>query len=223
MIRFTDIFLLINDVLSERCMKRYIICIFICFLTGCSWMPFVHETDNTQKEQHTVRVAVARVALPSYSGVSPEARTQVEAARACWTESGECVSPEKAASLLDKAIAADPLDATPYLLRSLALSELGYMTEAFDDATRAVRIAPTAESYAVRGLVCLKQNQMEGAHRDFAYAEKLNDAEPLLYVYRAAGAFLENKTRAACIDLEHACTLGLCAPWESAKTDKVCR
>ena len=155
--------------------------------------------------------------------VSPEAQRLIAEALEYWTDSGECTNPEAATALLDRAIAADPLDPAPYLLRSRSLSDLGYMNEAFDDATRAIRLSPTAEAYATRGFICLKQRHANGAQRDFSYAESINPDEPLIYVYRAAGAFMENRNKDACADLEKACSLGYCNPWETAKKDKLCR
>jgi len=192
-------------------------------LSGCSWLsmpslPFWGE-EKADAPQKTVPAEPAVVK----SSISPEARTNLEEARKYWTESGECIEPARAVALLDKAINADPLDPAPYLLRSRALCDLGYLNEAFNDATKAIRISPTAEAYATRGLICLKQNHPKGAQRDFEYAEKLNAGEPLLYIYRAAGAFLNGRPGVACDDLEKACSLGSCLPWEKAKKEKVCR
>lgn len=140
----------------------------LLLLSGCSMsLPFMGNDDETPPP--AARKAPER--KPTY-GVSPQAQTYLSQAMEYWTPSGECTNPEKAAALLDKAVEADPLDPAPYLMRSLALSDLGYFNEAFDDATRAIRLSPTAEAYATRGLVCLKQHQPEGAQRDFAYAEK---------------------------------------------------
>ncbi|MBR3881111.1 MAG: hypothetical protein IKJ34_05925 [Mailhella sp.] len=194
----------------------------LLFLSGCSWMsfdvPFFGDAPETvQKEERTEQPRRAS------ASVSPEARKYLEEARKYWTGSGECVDPETAAGLLDKAIEADPLDPAPYLLRSRALSDLGYLNDAFSDATKAIRLSPTAEAYATRGLICLKQHQPRGAQRDFEYAEKLDPKEPLLYVYRSAAAFLEDRKNDACDDLERACELGLCLPWEKAQQNKVCR
>ena len=66
------------------------------------------------------------------TSVSPEVRTYIEEAQKYWTESGECLEPARAVPLLDKAIEADPLDPAPYLLRSQALCDLGYLTDAFE-------------------------------------------------------------------------------------------
>lgn len=154
--------------------------------------------------------------LSSSTTVSPEVRELLEQARALWSASGECSDAEAATRLLDRAVRLDPLDPAPLILRSRALSELGYLDEAFEDITRAIQLSPTAEAYATRGLVCLKMNRPAGARRDFEYAEKLDAGEPMLYVYRASAAFLENRSKDACGDLEKACKLGVCAPWEKA-------
>ena len=190
-------------------------------LSGCSWMPFsipfFDEKEAAPAPETTVQKKSGR------ESISPLVRELMADAGKYWTEAGECLEPEKAVALLDKAVNADPLDPAPYLLRSRALSDLGYLDDAFEDATKAVRLSPDAESYATRGLICLKQNHPQGAQRDFEYAERLDPKEPLIYIYRAAGAFLDGRQSDACDDLEKACELGRCMPWEKAKQDKVCR
>lgn len=204
-------------------MKPIALCLSVLLLlSGCSngsfHLPFMEDSEPARPVK-----AENKPERKATYGVSPEAQAYLAEAMEYWTGSGECTDPEKAVPLLDKAINADPLDPAPYLMRSLALSDLGYMNEAFDDATKAIRLSPTAEAYATRGLVCLKQRHPEGARRDFEYAEKINPKEPLIYVYRAAGAFLENHNDDACKDLEHACELGHCRPWNTAKENKLCR
>lgn len=192
------------------------------FLSGCSWIPFSIPFLGGSSDEPKNTPSVEVPALSSVS-VSPEVRELMSQAEKYWTDSGECVDPEQAAALLDKAIEYDPLDPAPYLLRSRALSDMGYHNDAFADATKAIRLSPSAEAYATRGLICLKQNQPRGAARDFEYAEKLDPKEPKLYEYRAAGAFLEGNISDACDDLERACRLGNCRPWENATKNKVCR
>lgn len=205
-------------------MKRLLLCLpVLLLLSGCgSWsfsLPFLGGGDEPEPAGTPPEKTEP---APSYV-VSPQAEAYLAEALQYWTDSGECTDPEKAAALLDRAVAADPLDPAPYLLRSLALSDLGYMNEAFDDATKAIRLSPTAEAYATRGLICLKQHHPEGAQRDFDYAMKVNPDEPLIYVYRAAGAFLEGRNSDACTDLERACSLGRCHSWNTAKAEKLCR
>jgi tetratricopeptide (TPR) repeat protein len=201
---------------------RALPCLIItALLAGCSWPSFSIPFFG-QEEPTAVQTAPEKQATPSAS-ISPEARDKLAEARKYWTESGECIDPARVLPLLDDAIKADPLDPAPYLLRSQALCDLGYLNDAFDDATKAIRLSPTAKAYAVRGFICLKQNHPKGAQRDFEYAVKLDPKEPLIYIYRAAGSFLEGRKGDACDDLEQACTLGRCQPWEKAKKEKVCR
>ena len=199
-------------------------CLVLTFLlSGCSWMPFSIPFIGGDEEKPDAVPAAVQNPTPTKVSVSPKVREYMLEAEKYWTDSGECVDPEQAAALLDKAVELDPLDPAPYLLRSRALSDMGYHNDAFDDVTKAIRLSPTAEAYAVRGLICLKQNQPRGAARDFEYAEKLDPREPKIYEYRAAGAFLEGRVSDACDDLERACRLGSCRPWENAQQNKVCR
>ena len=203
-------------------MKGLLCLPLLLLLSGCSFLHLPFSGDSGTAEKSAAPVKKNKEPAPVHS-VSPEAQRLIAEALEYWTDSGECTNPEAATALLDRAIAADPLDPAPYLLRSRSLGDLGYMNEAFDDATRAIRLSPTAEAYATRGFICLKQRHANGAQRDFSYAESINPDEPLIYVYRAAGAFMENRNKDACADLEKACSLGYCNPWETAKKDKLCR
>ena len=197
--------------------------ILASLLSGCSWFSFSLPFFSSEEPVVEQNVKAEKIDTAVKGGVSPEARKLLNEAEKYWTEGGECLEPAKAVSLLDRAIEADPLDPAPYLLRSRALADLGYLNDAFDDATKAIRLSPCAEAYATRGLICLKQNHPKGAQRDFEYAVRLDAKEPLIYIYRAAGSFLEGRKGDACDDLEQACTLGRCQPWEKAKKEKVCR
>lgn len=104
----------------------------LLLLSGCSMFHLPFSGDPEKADSPAAPVNVKEPA-PSRS-VSPEVQKLVDEALEYWTDSGECTNPERAAALLDKAVAADPLDPAPYLLRSLALSDLGYMNEAFDDS-----------------------------------------------------------------------------------------
>ena len=192
-------------------------------LTGCSLFKGLSLFDSAESDNTAVQnTSVPQATMANVTSVSPEVRKIMEEARTLWTDSGECTDADRATRLLDKAVQADPLDPAPLMLRSRSLSDLGYLEEAFEDATRAIQLSPTAEAYATRGLLCLKMNQPSGARRDFEYAEKLNPREPLLYVYRASAAFLEDRPKDACDDLEQGCSLGICGPWNKARATKLC-
>ena len=183
-------------------------------ISGCS---FSHDPQPADKPAKT------HTPVPASSSVSREARQLVSEAQALWENAwSECLDPQKALDILDKAIRMDPLDAGALLLRSRALGDLGFLDDAFDDATKSIRLSPNAEAYATRGLLLQKRGQSEGAKRDLAYAEKLDPDEPLIYVFRAAGDFLENENVQGCINLRLACEKGLCEPRQKAETEGLC-
>ena len=198
--------------------SRALLLLVSLLLSGCSLFSNFDVFGSASPEAPVPQTSVP----PSSATVSPEARLLLEEARALWTDSGECIDAEEATRLLDKAAQLDPLDPTPLILRSRSLSDQGYLEEAFADITRAIQLSPTAETYATRGLLCLKMNRPAGARRDFEYAEKLNPNEPLLHIYRASAAFLEKRPKDACAGLEKGCTLGVCGPWEKAKATGLC-
>ena len=205
--------------------SRVLFCFFVpLLLTGCSFFHAFNLFDSDAPDSAAIQNnSASQATATETTTVSPEVREIMQEARALWTDSGECTDADRATRLLDKAVRADPLDPAPLILRSRSLSDQGYLEEAFEDATRAIQLSPTAEAYATRGLLCLKMNQPSGARRDFEYAEKVNPREPLLYVYRASAAFLENRPKDACNDLEKGCTLGICGPWNKARATKLCQ
>lgn len=192
--------------------------LLVLFISGCSLSPSSHPGSAPKAEP--VRTHAAGQASKS---VSQEARNLVAEAQKLWEEPwSECLDAQKALSLLDKALRMDPLDPSALLLRSRALGDLGFLDDAFDDVTKAIRLSPSAEAYATRGLLLRKRGHPEGARRDLAYAEALDPDEPLTYVYRAAGSFLEGETATACGDLRLACEKGLCGPRLKAQKEGLC-
>lgn len=160
---------------------------------------------------------------PFSASVSPKARRCLEEVGKLCADPRGCRNAERAADLLDEAVSADPLDAYAHMMKGRVLSELGYYEEAFNDVTKSIRMRPSAEAYAVRGLVCVRQKSPEGARRDFEYAERMAPDNPMVYAYRAAGEFLEGRKGDGCGDLRKACGLGFCLPLEGAKAEGLCR
>ena len=184
-------------------------------ITGCSFL--------TASQPAETKPAGTHPPAPASTSVSREARKLVSEAQALWGNAwSECHDAQKALDLLDKALRMDPLDAGALLLRSRALGDLGFLDDAFDDATKSIRLSPSAEAYATRGLLLQKRGQPEGAKRDLDYAEKLDPDEPLIYVFRAAGDFLENENVQGCINLRLACERGLCEPRQQAEKEGLC-
>ena len=187
----------------------------VSLLSGCSMLDMFSASQGGEGQGRPQQAEV--------SGVSPQARRYMEAAGRLCPDPIGCSDAERAAELLDMAVKADPLDPSAYMARGRMLSELGEYEEAFNDATKAIRLRPSAEAYATRGLVCARQSAPEGALRDFAYAEKLDSQEPLLYAYRAAGMFSAGDSEKGCADLKKACKLGFCLSLDKAKEGGLCR
>ncbi len=187
-------------------------------ISGCSVMPF-HHPETVPKNAP----ARERASGQASKSVSQEARSLVAEAQKLWEEPwSECLDAQKALTFLDKALRMDPLDTRALLLRSRALADLGFLDDAFDDVTKAIRFSPSAEAYATRGLLLRKRGNPEGARRDLTYAEALDPDEPLTYVFRSAADFLEGETVKGCGDLRLACEKGLCGPHEKAKKEGLC-
>ena len=96
---------------------------------------------------------------------------------------------------LKKAVAADPGDAWPHLLRAEALAGLDRTAEGLDHAESAVQLAPeTAAAYEWRGRILRKMGKPDAALRDFEKASALDPAaaERLDPEVRAVRARLEN-------------------------------
>lgn len=154
--------------------------------------------------------------------VSVRARELLEQARTLWNAQDACVQPDAAAAWLDAALQVQPDYAEALLWRGRALTESGYLEDAFDDFTRSIRLQPTALAYACRGLVGLRLGSLQGAERDLETAIRLDAGEPRAYVYRSALRFMQEQPKQACADLSAACARGLCAPRENAARDGLC-
>ena len=76
----------------------------------------------------------------------PQAEQLFAKAHVLWK--GEtCTDPEKALEYLDEALKIEPDYPQALIRRGLALSQLGYADDAFDDLTKAIRLEPSAEAY----------------------------------------------------------------------------
>ena len=157
------------------------------------------------------------------AAVSPRARELFEQARSEWDEHDVCRQPSAAVAWLDAALEVQPDYVDALIWRGRALSESGYLEDAFDDFTRAIRLQASALAYAERGLVGLRLGNVRGAERDMERALSLDDDEPRTYVYRAALRFTQERREQACSDLTEACSRGLCLPREKAVREGLCR
>ncbi len=133
-----------------------------------------------------------------------------------------CSDPEKALSLLSKAISLDPRYAEAYLRRGLAKSELGEGEEAFEDVTAGIRLQPTAQGYAYRGLVSLRSGQKNAAEKDLRHSLKLDPKQHLAHNYLGTLALSENNQAKACASFKEGCAQGDCSFLETSKKEGIC-
>ena len=144
-------------------------------------------------------------------------------ARVLWGKEDVCSKPELAVEYLDQALALEPDYAEALVRRGLALSELGYQEDAFDDFTKAIRLAPTGDAYAGRGLAAFRSGNTAGARNDLDEAIRLNPRLTRAWNLRGAIAYDQGNLEEACKNFEQACSAGDCTGLEAAKRDGACR
>ncbi len=147
---------------------------------------------------------------------NPEAEAAFTLAHVLWRNSDICSDPEQAIMLLNKAIRLEPDYADAYLRRGLAKSDRRDWEGAFDDLTRAIRLKPTAEAYAFRGLVSMRGGNALGARKDYDRSLDIDKRQHRAWNFRAALNLLEGQREAACRDFNKGCDNGDCVGLESA-------
>ncbi len=180
---------------------RTTVCAVLLLTAGCVFPAFSFRPAPSESLES--ESAVGSDDASPRAAVSPRARELFEQARSEWD-----VQPDYVDALI---------------WRGRALSESGYLEDAFDDFTRAIRLQASALAYAERGLVGLRLGNVRGAERDMERALSLDDDEPRTYVYRAALRFTQERREQACSDLTEACSRGLCLPREKAVREGLCR
>lgn len=152
-----------------------------------------------------------------FSGtVTPEAEAAFARAHVLWDKNDICSDPAQAEELLTKALSIEPEYAQAYLRRGLARGQLRDWDGAFDDLTKAIRLHPTAEAYAFRGLVSMRGGNYLGARRDMDRSLELNKRQHRAWNFRGALNRLEGHFDAACSDFNEGCDYGDCVGIESA-------
>ncbi len=151
-------------------------------------------------------------------------------ARILWSHRPEktsvletCSDPHKAIALLTDAIMLDAKYADAYMRRGLAKSELGRMDDAYEDATAALRLQPTAENYAYRAMVFLRAKKFTAAQKDLNVSFRGNEEQHLAWTVQGSLHLATNATSAACEDFEKACSYGNCMPLEYLQKDDLCK
>lgn len=152
----------------------------------------------------------------------PQAEQLFAKAHILWK--GEtCTDPEKALEYLDEALKIEPDYPQALIRRGLALSQLGYADDAFDDLTKAIRLEPSAEAYLSRGICLLQQGNTAGARKDLEEALRRDDRSYRVWNILGAVSLKEGKDQEACEAFEKACSSGDCAGIEAARREKICK
>lgn len=217
-----------NSALTDKVFRRIALpalCLFLLLPSGCFfWADPDMEQGSRVPQEQPQRGAEAgqRSARTTHPAEAEQAYAR---ALSLWgrSSSGEaCSDPGQAVALLDKAIALDPNYGEAYLRRGLARSEMGQFEEAFEDVTAGLRLTPTAEAYAYRGLVLLRDGQPKAARRDLEYSLSKDRTQHRALNYLGVLALSEDNPREACEAFSKACSRGDCFFLETARKEKIC-
>lgn len=157
------------------------------------------------------------------SGKHPaEAEAAFAKAHVLWNKEDVCTDPVQAVTWLDQAVSLDPGYAEAYLRRGLAKGDLKDWEGGFDDLSKAVRLAPSAEAYAYRGLLSMRGGNFMGARKDLDRSVALSKRQHRAWNFRGALNLLEGNARQACKDFETGCGYGDCTGLESARARGEC-
>lgn len=143
--------------------------------------------------------------------LNPEAEAAFGRARVLWDKRDVCSDPVLAVELLHKAVTLEPQYAEAYARLGLAKSELRDWDGAFDDLSKAIRLHPTAEAYAFRGLVSMRGGNYLGARRDLDRSLELRKRQHRAWNFRGALNRLEGRQKEACEDFAEGCGYGDCS------------
>ncbi|MFQ9866515.1 MAG: tetratricopeptide repeat protein [Bilophila wadsworthia] len=150
----------------------------------------------------------------------PQAEQLFAKAHVLWK--GETCTDPESAEYLDEALKIEPDYPQALIRRGLALSQLGYADDAFDDLTKAIRLEPSAEAYLSRGICLLQQGNTAGARKDLEEALRRDDRSYRVWNILGAVSLKEGKEQEACEAFEKACSSGDCAGIEAARREKIC-
>ncbi len=142
-------------------------------------------------------------------------------AHALWR--GEhCSDPDKAIEWLTEAVTLEPAYAQAWLRRGLAYSDKEWFDLALEDLNKAVRLSPTVESYAYRGLVLMRLGNLLGAEKDLTRAIAMDDSYHRAWNFRGATRLRDQRISQACDDFERGCREGDCTGWNNAVKQGIC-
>ena len=147
---------------------------------------------------------------------NPEAEATFARAHVLWDSHDVCSDPALAMQLLDKALALEPQYADALLRRGLVKSDLKDWDGAFDDLSKAIRLSPSAQTYAFRGLVSMRGGNYLGARKDFDRSLEISKRQHRAWNFRAALNRLEDRQAEACADFAEGCDYGDCIGLETS-------
>ena len=191
--------------------KLTILCLLVLLFSGCA---LIEPEKEAPKPANPTGVT---------GKVNPQAEQLFAKAHVLWRNSEVCSEPEKAIGYLDEALKLEPNYAQALVRRGLALSQLGYADDAFDDLTRAIRLEPSAEAYMYRGLCLFRQGNTIAARKDLDEALRRTPDSSRAWNFHGAVALKEGKEQEACADFEKACSYGDCTGIEAARREKLCK
>lgn len=148
--------------------------------------------------------------------LKPEAETAFARAHVLWDQRDICSDPALAVELLDKVISLEPLYAAAYLRRGLARSDMKDWDGSFDDLSKAIRLTPSPEAFAFRGLVSMRGGNYIGARKDFDRSLQITERQHRAWNFRGALNRLEGRQDAACDDFDKGCDYGDCVGLETS-------
>jgi tetratricopeptide (TPR) repeat protein len=207
---------------------------FILILLSCSACSVKKYSDDGASP---AAPATQKTQAKDFTGYSSDRSTEAQSAfakaRVLWKKGrsksaanlGEtCADPQVALALLNKAIELDPKYGEAYVRRGMAKMALGDAEGAFDDATNGIRLWPTSEAYAERGLILLRSGEFKPARRDLEYAITADASRPQAYNYLGILGMSEERPAAEnCGNFSKGCSRGDCSFLEYAKSKKICK
>ncbi|MCC8194735.1 MAG: hypothetical protein LIP28_08840 [Deltaproteobacteria bacterium] len=153
---------------------------------------------------------------------SPEAEAAFARAHVLWDKRDVCSDPAQALELLNKALELEPGYAEALLRRGLAKSDLKDWDGAFDDLSKSIRLHPSAEAYAFRGLISMRGGNYVGARKDFDRSLAITERQHRAWNFRGALNRLEGRRSEACDDFAEGCDHGDCVGLETSVTMGEC-
>lgn len=183
-------------------------------LSGCS----LFETPAPKAPE----APPTRSALSAKS-IKPEAEQLHARARVLWGQTDNCADPEKAIAYLNSALELEPQYPDALFRRGLAFWQLGHPEEGFEDLTRAIQLAPSAELYAWRAQLLLTEGSLGGAQQDAERALQLDEETPRAHGVLGAIHLEKNAEAEACKEFSKAAKLGMERYLEKAKGSGLCK